>query len=303
MCWALRYVSAFLKLDSFDGLVFNSPGAPVSRMPRRVVLKILDLIVPVGAGLRRYLSVQHNIYISESEDLLSPFNSPILPERARKNATGNIHQGKPGLPFPVKFMPIGNNRVFGSIPNLSRCAELLSALYYTGSAPRHTNKGEYSLKGGDTAKTATHKQTDKLDTAQVMPIGLTMPPKITQKRSPAPSPRPSQTTTPVSFNRQRSSPGATAKAGSAPRHTDNREDFLKGDAAKTDKLDTAQSIPVGPSYGSSTINLADHFKGFKSIKEKLAHDPGINTDAAGYSHGQPAISCLHPCSADSIWVS
>ncbi|KAJ7925356.1 hypothetical protein B0H13DRAFT_2314565 [Mycena leptocephala] len=82
--------------------------------------------------------------------------------------------------------------------------------------------------------------------------------KLTPKRSPAPSPQPSRSTTPVPSNRQGSSPSATAilpaSPESAPMRADNGEDSLKG--AKTDAPDTAQSKP-----GSSldTLDAVEDF--------------------------------------------
>ncbi|KAF7343132.1 hypothetical protein MVEN_01743600 [Mycena venus] len=80
----------------------------------------------------------------------------------------------------------------------------------------------------------------------------------TQKHTPAPSLQPSRSTTPVPSNRRGLSPGAIgilpSNSQSAPRGVDEREDSLKGgDAAQTDKSDTVQFIPVGQTYGSSTI--------------------------------------------------
>ncbi|KAJ7824890.1 hypothetical protein B0H14DRAFT_1292867 [Mycena olivaceomarginata] len=77
--------------------------------------------------------------------------------------------------------------------------------------------------------------------------------KLTQKLSPAPSPQPSRSTAPARSNRHRPAPGETAilpaDAESAPRRADNGEDSVKGaDTAETNKSDTAQSRPLGPTY-------------------------------------------------------
>ncbi|KAJ7510786.1 hypothetical protein B0H11DRAFT_2215528 [Mycena galericulata] len=74
-------------------------------------------------------------------------------------------------------------------------------------------------------------------------------PKVTPKSTPAPSPQPSRSTTPAPSNRRGRLPGATIlphNRESAPRRVDNREDSLKGgDVAKTDNLETVQSMPGG----------------------------------------------------------
>ncbi|KAJ7803909.1 hypothetical protein B0H14DRAFT_1632034 [Mycena olivaceomarginata] len=80
--------------------------------------------------------------------------------------------------------------------------------------------------------------------------------RITQKRSPAPSPQQSRSTTPAPFNRQGLALGETAilpsDAESAPKRVDNGEDALKGgDTTKTDEPDTVQSMPVRATYNVS----------------------------------------------------
>ncbi|KAJ7238953.1 P-loop containing nucleoside triphosphate hydrolase protein [Mycena rebaudengoi] len=76
--------------------------------------------------------------------------------------------------------------------------------------------------------------------------------KSTRKRSPAPPPQPSRSTTPAPSNKQGSSPGASAiNPASAPSRVDPGEDLLKG--SKPDTSDTAQS----ESGSDSDINPYD----------------------------------------------
>ncbi|KAJ7351614.1 hypothetical protein DFH08DRAFT_993278 [Mycena albidolilacea] len=82
--------------------------------------------------------------------------------------------------------------------------------------------------------------------------------KNTQKHTLAPSPQPSRSTTPGPSNMRGLSPGAAgilqSNPKSAPSRADNGEDSVtRGDTAKTYKSDTVQSMPVGRTYGSSTI--------------------------------------------------
>ncbi|KAJ6448257.1 hypothetical protein C8R45DRAFT_172235 [Mycena sanguinolenta] len=80
--------------------------------------------------------------------------------------------------------------------------------------------------------------------------------KTTPKGSPATSPQPSRSTTPAPSDRHGPAPGASAilppNPESAPKHVNNGEDALPGgNTDKTDKSDTVQSMPGGPTYNIS----------------------------------------------------
>ncbi|KAJ7240945.1 hypothetical protein C8J57DRAFT_1726924 [Mycena rebaudengoi] len=80
--------------------------------------------------------------------------------------------------------------------------------------------------------------------------------KNTQKRTPAPSPQPSRSTTPAPSNRRGLSPSATGilpfNPNSTLRGVDKGADSLKGgNTVKADKSDTVQSMPVRATYNMS----------------------------------------------------